>query len=148
MSAVCILWGWNNSFYKQDERLHNRINNIDLHTFIDCQKIMFFPHHCNGWHKPLFAMSHPLFSRHQWVQFADTHLLEWQRVCEPTRRLWLCVQVWSRLQQWLPTGRGNQTQWGGLETDFWPLCYMLLQGTEDEHILTNSLHFVIQLNRF
>lgn len=43
MSAVRILWGWNNYFYKQDERLYNRINNIDLHTFIDCQKKYVFP---------------------------------------------------------------------------------------------------------
>lgn len=92
-------------------------------------------------HTLLFPMTKSLFSRYWWVQFADTHLLEQQCLCQPTRRLRLCVHVRSGLQWWLPTGRGNQTQWGGLETSLWPLCYMLLQGTEGEHTLTNSLHF-------
>ncbi len=90
-------------------------------------------------HLLLFTL---LSFRHRRVQFADTHLLEWQRVCEPPRRLRLCVYVWSGLQRRLPTGRGNQTQRGGLETQLWSLCYMLLQGTEDEHTHTNSPHCV------
>lgn len=93
--------------------------------------------------KSSFTTAHILSSRHRWVQSADTHLLEWQCVCEPPGRLRLCVYDWSGLQRRLPTGGRNQTQWRGLETQLWPLCYMLLQGTEDEHTHTNSLHMVI-----
>lgn len=87
----------------------------------------------------LFTMDYSLFSRHWRVQFADTHLLEWQCVCEPPRRLWLCVHIWSRLQWWLPTGRRNETQWRRLETQLWSLCCMLLQGIEHDHVHTHLL---------
>lgn len=98
-------------------------------------------HLCNRWHSRLFTVTHSLFSRHRWVRFADTHLLEWQRVREPPGRLRLCVYVWSGLQRRLPAGRGDQTQRGRLETQLWPLCYMLLQGTEDEH---TPIHYTLQ----
>lgn len=85
-------------------------------------------------------------SRHRWVQSADTHLLEWQRVCEPPRRIRLCVYIWSGLQRWLSTGRRNQTQWRRLETQLWPLCYMLLQGREDEHTRTRVQMYLSKRN--
>lgn len=98
----------------------------------------FFPHSGH------FSVScdSPLFSRCWWVQLADTHLLEPQRVCQPPGGLRLRVHVRSRLQRRLPAGQGTQTQRRGLEAQLRPLCYLLLQGRECLDTLPTSVRLL------